>query len=66
MGAVWNRNSTGTFRRHSLSSTGFGLRANFPWSIRTSLEAAQPLTWPVETPGNSMDPRYFFTLSMNF
>ena len=65
-GVVWNRGSSGDFRRHSLSSAGLGIRANFPWSIQTSLEVAQPLTWRVFTSGNSTKPRYFFTLSMSF
>jgi hemolysin activation/secretion protein len=66
MGAVWNRASTGTFRRHSLSSVGAGVRMNFPYSIQTSLEAAQPVTRPVSTSGDSKEPRFFFTLSAGF
>ena len=66
MGAVWNRNASGPFRRHSLSSAGVGLRANLPRSIFVSLEAAQPLTRPVETSGGNTHPRYFFSLSVGF
>lgn len=65
-GAVWNRNASGPFRRHSLSSAGIGLRANLPRSIFVSLEATQPLTRPVETSGNNTHPRYFFSLSVGF
>lgn len=66
MGAVWNRNASGPFRRHSLSSTGIGLRTNLPRSIFVSLEAVQPLTRPVETSGSNTHPRYFFSLSVGF
>ena len=64
MGAVWNRNASGPFRRHSLSSAGVGLRATLPRSIFVSLEATQPLTRPVETSGANTHPRYFFSLSI--
>lgn len=65
-GAVWNRNADSAFRRHSLSSTGLGVRANFVRSIQTSFEVAQPLTRQVFTSGNDTGPRYFFSLSTNF
>lgn len=66
IGAVWNRNATGTFRRHSVSSAGGGIRINLPWEIRTSFEIAQPLTRQVDTSGNDTSPRYFFSLSADF
>jgi len=66
IGAVWNRNATGTFRRHSLSSAAVGVRINLPRSIFASLEAAKPLTRQVETSGGNTDPRYFFSLSVGF
>lgn len=66
MGAVWNRNASGPFRRHSLSSAGVGLRINLPRSIFMSVEAAQPLTRPVDTSGGNTHPRYFFSLSVGF
>lgn len=65
-GAVWNRNATGTFLRHSLSSAALGVRINLPRSIFLSLEAAKPLTRQVETSGGNKDPRYFFSLSVGF
>lgn len=65
-GAVWNRNAGGPFRRHSLSSAGVGFRVNLPRSIFMNVEAAQPLTRPVETSGNNTHPRYFFSLSVGF
>ncbi|MDA0784706.1 MAG: BamA/TamA family outer membrane protein [Proteobacteria bacterium] len=65
-GAVWNRNATDTFRRHSLSSAGIGVRVNLPRSIFIGLEAAKPLTRQVATSGGNTDPRYFFSLSVGF
>lgn len=66
IGAVWNRNATGTFWRHSLSSAGIGLRVDLPRSIRAGVEAALPLTRQVETSGGDTSPRYFFTLAADF
>lgn len=66
IGAVWNRNATGTFRRHSLSSAALGVRVNLPRSIFLSFEAAKPLTRQVESSGGNTDPRYFFSLSVGF
>lgn len=66
IGAVWNRNATDTFRRHSLSSAALGVRINLPRSIFVNLEAAKPLTREVDTSGGDTDPRYFFSLSVGF
>lgn len=66
IGAVWNRNASGPFRRHSVSSAGGGIRINLPRDIRTSFEVAQPLTRQVDTSGNDTSPRYFFSLSAEF
>lgn len=65
-GAVWNRNASEPFRRHSLSSTGVGVRANFIYGIKTTFEMAQPLTRQVFSSGNNTKPRYFFSLSKSF
>ena len=64
-GKVWNDDSTISDEDDSISSVGFGVRANLINNFEGGLMMAVPLTRDVQTMGDD-DPRYYFNLSKRF
>lgn len=65
LGAVWNDNATGNFRRQSLASAGGGLRVTLEQGLWGQIEIAQPLTLTPDDTGNR-DPRVFVAMNWRF
>ena len=64
IGAVWNGDGLPPGRT-SLASAGAGLRFRLGESAHVGLEIAKPLTRDADE-GNGRDPRFFFSLAVNF
>ena len=64
IGAVWNGSGFPSGRT-SLASAGAGLRFRLGESAHVGLEIAKPLTRDADE-GNGRDPRFFFSLAVNF
>lgn len=68
IGKVWNDDSTTSDNDDSLASAGFGVRAEFPSSVKAGLAVAFPLTRGVQTNGvnHDKDPKFYFHLNKSF
>ena len=62
-GSVWNQDQDG--KRESLTSTGIGVRYDFPMDVAAEFVAAQPLHRDVDVYGDRK-PRFFFSVNKKF
>jgi len=66
-GRVWNKDATtAATKKDTLTSTGFGVRADFEGDVATEMFMAFPLNRGVQTFDNEEDPRFFFSVNKEF
>lgn len=65
-GRIWNKDATSSAtKRDTITSSGFGVRANFQENTEAGLAVAFPLNRDVDTQ-NDQDPRLYLNLSRSF
>lgn len=65
-GRVWNLDaSTSDLKKETVTSAGFGVRANFVEQVKAGVGVAWPLNRDVQTQGDQ-DPRFYLNVSKEF